>query len=83
MRWRHPTRGMVPPGIFIPIAEQSGLIAAMGDWAIRQACADAASWGGQTGVSVNISPLQFREPRAHRRDGEGRADPLAVSPRTG
>lgn len=63
MRWRHPTRGMIPPNIFIPIAEQSGLIAAMGDWAIRQACQDAASWGGQTGVSVNISPLQFREPK--------------------
>ncbi len=62
MRWRHPSRGMIPPNIFIPIAEQSGLIATMGDWAIRQACLDAASWGGQTGVSVNISPLQFREP---------------------
>ncbi len=63
MRWRHPTRGMVPPGIFIPIAEQSGLIAAMGDWAIRQACKDAAAWPNDVGVSVNISPLQFREPR--------------------
>jgi diguanylate cyclase (GGDEF)-like protein len=63
MRWRHPTRGMVPPGIFIPIAEQSGLIAGMGDWAIRQACKDCALWGTETGVSVNISPLQFREPR--------------------
>lgn len=62
MRWRHPTRGMVPPGIFIPIAEQSGLIAGMGDWAIRQACRDAAKWPGGVGVSVNISPLQFREP---------------------
>jgi diguanylate cyclase (GGDEF)-like protein len=63
MRWRHPTRGMVPPGVFIPIAEQSGLIAGMGDWAIRQACRDAASWEPGIGVSVNISPLQFREPR--------------------
>jgi diguanylate cyclase (GGDEF)-like protein len=63
MRWRHPTRGMVPPGVFIPIAEQSGLIAAMGDWAIRQACKDAAAWPSEIGVSVNISPLQFREPR--------------------
>jgi diguanylate cyclase (GGDEF)-like protein len=63
MRWRHPTRGMVPPGVFIPIAEQSGLIAGMGDWAIRQACRDAAKWPGGIGVSVNISPLQFREPR--------------------
>jgi diguanylate cyclase (GGDEF)-like protein len=63
MRWRHPTRGMVPPGVFIPIAEQSGLIAAMGDWAVHQACKDAATWPGSIGVSVNISPLQFREPR--------------------
>lgn len=63
MRWRHPTRGLVPPGVFIPIAEESGLIAAMGDWAIRKACEDAATWPGNIGVSVNISPLQFREPR--------------------
>ncbi|WP_293812307.1 EAL domain-containing protein [uncultured Bosea sp.] len=63
MRWRHPTRGMVPPSVFIPIAEQSGLIASMGDWAIRQACRDAASWEPGIGVSVNVSPLQFREPR--------------------
>ncbi|MBN9441263.1 EAL domain-containing protein [Bosea sp. (in: a-proteobacteria)] len=63
MRWRHPTRGMVPAGVFIPIAEQSGLIAAMGDWAIRQACKDAAGWEPGIGVSVNVSPLQFREPR--------------------
>ncbi len=63
MRWRHPTRGMVAPGIFIPIAERSGLIAAMGDWAIREACREASSWPDGTGVSVNISPLQFREPR--------------------
>ena len=63
MRWRHPTRGMVPPSVFIPIAEQSGLIAGMGDWAIREACRDAASWEPGIGVSVNVSPLQFREPR--------------------
>jgi diguanylate cyclase (GGDEF)-like protein len=63
MRWRHPTRGMVPAGVFIPIAEQSGLIARMGDWAIRQACKDAAAWESGVGVSVNVSPLQFREPR--------------------
>ncbi|PTM39254.1 EAL domain-containing protein [Bosea sp. 124] len=63
MRWRHPTRGMVPAGLFIPVAEQSGLIAAIGDWAIRQACKDAAAWEEHVGVSVNVSPLQFREPR--------------------
>ncbi|HEV7260263.1 MAG TPA: EAL domain-containing protein [Bosea sp. (in: a-proteobacteria)] len=63
MRWRHPTRGMVPAGLFIQVAEQSGLIASIGDWAIRQACKDAAGWEENVGVSVNISPLQFREPR--------------------
>jgi predicted signal transduction protein with EAL and GGDEF domain len=62
MRWPHPTRGMVPPSVFIPIAEQSGLIAGMGDWAIAQACLDAAKWPDGVGVSVNVSPLQFREP---------------------
>ncbi|MCU4179326.1 putative bifunctional diguanylate cyclase/phosphodiesterase [Bosea sp. BH3] len=63
MRWAHPTRGMVPAGVFIPIAEQSGLIGMMGDWAIRQACKDAAGWEPNVGLSVNVSPLQFREPR--------------------
>jgi len=63
MRWAHPTRGMVPAGVFIPIAEQSGLISMMGDWAIRQACMDAAGWEPGIGLSVNVSPLQFREPR--------------------
>jgi diguanylate cyclase (GGDEF)-like protein len=63
MRWRHPTRGMVPAGVFIPIAEQTGLIGTMGDWAIRQACKDAAGWEPEISVSVNVSALQFREPR--------------------
>lgn len=63
MRWRHPVRGMVPAGVFIPIAEQSGLIGTMGDWAIRQACKDAAGWEPEISVSVNVSALQFREPR--------------------
>lgn len=63
MRWSHPTRGMVPAGVFIPIAEQSGLIGSMGDWVIRQACMDAAGWEPGIGLSVNVSPLQFREPR--------------------
>ena len=62
MRWHHPTRGMVPPGVFIPIAEQTGLIAQMGDWAIRRACVDAANWPENISVAVNVSPLQFRDP---------------------
>ncbi|WP_420102024.1 putative bifunctional diguanylate cyclase/phosphodiesterase [Bosea sp. (in: a-proteobacteria)] len=63
MRWHHPVRGTVPAGIFIPIAEQSGLIGEMGDWAILQACRDAAGWDSDIGVSVNVSTLQFRDPR--------------------
>jgi len=59
MRWRHPRLGMVPPSTFIPIAETSGLILDMGAWAIRQACADAATWRSKIKVAVNLSPVQF------------------------
>lgn len=44
MRWKHPTRGMVSPGVFIPLAEDSGLIIQMGEWILREACQQAASW---------------------------------------
>jgi diguanylate cyclase (GGDEF)-like protein len=63
MRWCHPTRGMVPPAVFIPIAEQCGLILNMGEFAIRRACADAVLWDSDASVAVNVSPLQFREPQ--------------------
>src|SRR5262249_17499531 len=43
-RWHHPQRGMIPPGTFIPLAEDSGVIIAMGEWALRQACREAATW---------------------------------------
>ncbi len=62
MRWPHPTRGYVPPNVFIPIAEQTGRIEQLGCFAIRQACADAVSWRDDTSVSVNVSVLQFRNP---------------------
>ncbi|WP_162009668.1 putative bifunctional diguanylate cyclase/phosphodiesterase [Methylocystis heyeri] len=62
MRWRHPTRGYVSPSTFIPIAEQTGRIEQLGCFAIRQACADAASWRDDTSVCVNVSVLQFRNP---------------------
>ncbi|MSP67285.1 MAG: EAL domain-containing protein [Alphaproteobacteria bacterium] len=61
IRWRHPTRGMVPPLDFIGIAEEIGLISAIGEWTLRQACRDAASWTQKVQVSVNLSPLQFKE----------------------
>ncbi len=64
IRWQHPEMGMVPPGRFIRVAEESGMIALIGEWVIREACRQAAAWQ-EAGlkkivVSVNISPLQFR-----------------------
>ncbi|MDF3812983.1 MULTISPECIES: EAL domain-containing protein [Rhodopseudomonas] len=59
MRWQHPERGMVSPGEFIPAAEEIGLIVPLGEWALRQACADAMGWPAEIGVSVNLSPIQF------------------------
>jgi len=58
-RWNHPERGDIPPAEFIPIAENSGLITALGEWVLRRACLDAKAWPGIT-VAVNVSPLQFR-----------------------
>ena len=60
IRWRHPERGMVSPGEFIPVAEEIGLIVPLGEWVIQQACAEAASWPGDMKVAVNLSPCQFR-----------------------
>ncbi len=58
-RWLHPVRGFVPPGDFIPLAEESGLIVEMGEWILRQACREAASWPTPLQVAVNLSPAQF------------------------
>ena len=60
LRWHHPTKGLISPAVFIPLAEDLGLITAMGEWILRQACADAASWPGTLKVAVNLSPVQFR-----------------------
>ena len=59
LRWEHPERGNISPTLFIPIAEDAGLIAALGEWALRQACLEAASWEGTARVAVNVSPIQF------------------------
>jgi diguanylate cyclase (GGDEF)-like protein/PAS domain S-box-containing protein len=58
-RWHHPQRGRVDPGVFVRLAEDSGLIIPMGEWILRQACFEAASWIGQLHVSINLSPVQF------------------------
>ena len=67
VRWRHPERGLVPPGEFIPLAEESGLIVAIGRWVLREACCQVGSWATQPGtapltVSVNVSARQFQRP---------------------
>jgi len=64
MRWKHPTRGMVPPSLFIPLAEETGLIEALGTWALREACREAAAWPGALSVSVNLSAAQFHGAQA-------------------
>lgn len=58
-RWQCPKRGTVPPDVFISIAEESGLIIALGEWILREACREAASWPRPLKVAVNISPVQF------------------------
>jgi diguanylate cyclase (GGDEF)-like protein/PAS domain S-box-containing protein len=60
VRWNHPGRGMVSPGVFIPLAEENGAIVALGEWILREACREAASWPAALGIAVNLSPAQFR-----------------------
>ena len=61
LRWRHPTRGFIPPAEFIPIAEESGLILLLGQWVLETACAAAATWTVPRRVAVNLSPVQFKQ----------------------
>ncbi len=58
-RWLHPVRGFVPPSDFIPLAEESALIVEMGEWILREACREAASWPLPLQIAVNLSPAQF------------------------
>src|SRR6185295_10763065 len=60
LRWHHPTRGMVSPAEFIPVAEDTGLIATLGEWVLQTACAQAARWPAHLKVAVNVSPVQFK-----------------------
>lgn len=61
-RWRHPVSGWVSPATFIPVAEDSGLIIPLGEWALREACSQAARWPGDLKIAVNLSPVQFSTP---------------------
>ena len=86
MRWQHPTLGMVPPSRFIPLAEDSGLIVPMGEWALRQACFQAAAWRASgfptLRISVNVSAVQFRRgdwvDTVRRALEDSRLDPSAL-----
>ena len=59
MRWQHPERGLISPIEFIPLAEDTGLIVRLGEWALREACSEAIGWPGDISVSVNLSAVQF------------------------
>ena len=62
LRWVHPVRGPITPDAFVPLAEETGLIVALGDWVLREACREAAGWAQPLKVAVNLSPRQFQRP---------------------
>lgn len=65
VRWQHPTRGLIPPGKFIPVAEESGLIVQLGEWVLRAACEQVRAWqrdGLDIQVAINVSARQFQQP---------------------
>ncbi len=74
LRWRHPSRGLVPPGEFIPILEETGLIVPVGEWVLTEACRQSVAWRrqgvGPFRVAVNLSALQFQQPGLAERVGE-------------
>ena len=60
VRWHHPRHGLVTPGTFIPLAEESGIIVELGEWILRTACREAASWSRPLRIAINLSPVQFQ-----------------------
>ncbi|SEM36850.1 EAL domain-containing protein [Bradyrhizobium sp. OK095] len=62
LRWNHPQRGLIAPLNFIPLAEETGLIVQLGEFVLRSACADAATWPDDVDIAVNLSPVQFKSP---------------------
>ncbi|GAN49818.1 MULTISPECIES: bifunctional diguanylate cyclase/phosphodiesterase [Methylobacterium] len=61
LRWTHPIRGAIPPTLFVPLAEETGAILPLGEWVLREACREAATWGLPLGIAVNLSIAQFRQ----------------------
>jgi diguanylate cyclase (GGDEF)-like protein/PAS domain S-box-containing protein len=60
VRWQHPSRGLISPGLFIPLAEETGIIVSIGEWMLRHACREAAGWERPLQIAINLSPVQFR-----------------------
>ncbi len=60
VRWHHPRHGLVPPSTFIPLAEENGVIVELGEWVLRTACREAASWPRPLSIAINLSPVQFQ-----------------------
>ncbi len=60
LRWNHPKRGLISPGEFVPVAEETGLIIPLGEWVLRKACEEAATWPENIKVAVNLSPFQLK-----------------------
>ena len=82
IRWDHPEHGPVSPALFIPLAEEIGLINEIGEWVLRTACAEAAKWPQHMSVAVNLSPVQFKSHRAAD-DGAGPCSARPASPPSG
>jgi diguanylate cyclase (GGDEF)-like protein len=61
LRWNHPVRGLVSPAEFIPLAEETGMIVAIGSWVLRTACIEAQTWPAAINLAVNLSPIQFQK----------------------
>ena len=61
VRWRHPAKGLIGPGIFIPLAEETGSIVAIDEWILREACREAASWPNPLQIAINVSPMSFQQ----------------------
>jgi diguanylate cyclase (GGDEF)-like protein len=70
LRWDHPERGTISPSVFIPIAEESGLILQIGEWALRTACAEAAKWTNPLSIAVNVSAVQIHNTHLHQMLGD-------------
>ena len=81
LRWQHPEKGMIPLTDFIHVAEETGLILLIGDWVIREACAQLLKWPGLPRLAINISHKQFRQPKFHQKIAAILAEHEMVKPR--